>query len=366
MKHEYRGMFFEMDYGKNIKLDLKDKKILAALGENCRILLGHIGKIANLGKDSVRYRMNQLIKKDLYRGNLVIFNPYSVGISLYSILLKLEEMDSKRENETKTFFENHPFISWAGQTQGTYDYVINIASADIKHFDQLLRNLKSTIKSKIKDYKILNIAKFYCCNTIPNVFKKESKVDIHFDKLDTSFGSLLKQPYCSIEDKKIELDKIDLLIIANIGNNARLSLQEISKKTGIKPDTIKNRIINLIKKNVILAFRASINLSFLRFHGHIMFFRLYSHIGDEQKKEFENYFKVNDFIFVFEALSSYYDFQVYTVAKDPYDFSRILNDVRNKFSSIIEEYDSVLILNDFKFTSLPEGIINILTSSDHS
>jgi len=40
------------------------------------------------------------------------------------------------------------------------------------------------------------------------------------------------------------------------------------------------------------------------------------------------------------------------------DFNRIINEIRAEFSDILEEYETVLILKDYKFMFLPEGIIS--------
>jgi len=361
MGKKHKGIFLELDYGKDIKLDLKDKKILTTLGENCRTPLSKIGEIANLSKDSVRYRIKELVKKDLYRGTLAILNPYILGVSLDALLLKLEKITPDKEDEIITFFENHPFIAWVGHTQGAYDYNVDLLSLNLRHLDKLIREIRSKLKGNLKDMKILHLTKMYSCKTIPNIFKKESKTEIGYDKLDSSFGSIIKDAYSSTEEEGVKLDKNDFLILNAIANKADMTLQEISKQTGIKPDTVKNRIINLIKKNVILAFRGSVNVSYLKFHGHILLIKLYPDITDEQRKKFENYFKYQDStLFCTEASGSYYDFLFYLVAKDPMDFNRIINEIRKEFSEVIEEYEALLILKDFKFTFLPEGLISPL------
>jgi DNA-binding Lrp family transcriptional regulator len=359
MERKHKGMFFELDYGKDVKIDLKDKKILSVLGENCRTTIKNIGKAVNLGKDSVRYRINQLIKKDLYRGNVVILNPFILGISLDTLLIKLEKIHPEKEEEFIDFLEDHPFIVWAGQTHGSYDYVINMASIDIKHFDKLLKEIRLKLHGHIKELKILHLTKVFSCNTIPTKFKNQMDTNIEHNRLDTSFGSLLnKIPDSSLGKEKVKPDKTDLLIVDTIANKANMTIQEISEETGIKPDTIKNRIAKLIEANVILAFRGSINVSYLNFHGYVSLFKLYPHSTEAQRKEFENYLKNSDFVsFGTETVGSYYDFQIYIFANDPLEFNRIKNELKHKFSDIIEDNESVLILKDYQFTFLPKGII---------
>ena len=254
-----KGMFLELDYGKNIKIDSKDKKIISILGDNCRTSATTIGKLINLSKHSVRYRIKQLIEKDIYRGNITILNSFVLNFPGYIILIKLKSITSKKEDKIIRFFENHPFIIWAGQTQGTYDFNIIMAAKDLTHLDKLLKEIQKKLANSLKDIKILHMTKINSFNTLPLEFQKESEIKIKKKKADSSFSSLLKEVCAHSKEEKIKPTMKEILILKEIAENANLSLQEISKKTKIKPDTVKNTIKNLINKNVILAFKAKIN-----------------------------------------------------------------------------------------------------------
>jgi len=358
---KHKGVFFELDYGKDINLDNKDKKIISILGENCRISPTTIGKMIHTSKDSVRYRTNQLIKKDIYRGNIAVLNPLSLGFPVYSILIKLKNMTSEKEEKIIQYFENHPFIIWVGQTQGAFDFSIVITSKSIVEFDKLLKEIQIKLSDSIKELKVLHMTKMYSCNTIPPEFQRQTGIKLDYEKVDSSFGSLFSTPYARLEEEKQVLSMKEVLILKTIANNANLPLQDISEITKIKRDTVKNMIKDLIKKKIILAFRALINASFLKYHGYVAYFKLYPETKEAKRKEFEEYFKNSDKIcFGTEASGSYYDSMVYIFAKDPLDFNRTINEIKNKFSNIIEEYNADLILKDYKFTFLPEGIISPL------
>ena len=57
----------------------------------------------------------------------------------------------------------------------------------------------------------------------------------------------------------MDLDKKDLAIIASLKENARLSIRDIAKKSGIRPSTVHQRITQLKKKNVIEKFTLKLN-----------------------------------------------------------------------------------------------------------
>ena len=361
---KHRGMFFELDYGKDIKIDLKDKKIISLLGENCRTTPTTIGKLINLSKHSVIYRINKLKQKDIYRGNFTVLNPFVLGFPAYFVLVKLKSMIPEKEEKIIKFFENHPFIIWVAQTQGSYDFNMMIVAKDITHFDKLSKEIQKKFATSLKEIKVLHMTRVNSFYVIPLEFQKESGVKIEKKKADSSFSSLLKKIHAHSKEEKIKPTMKEILILREIAENANLSLQEISEKTKIKPDTVKNTIKNLIKKKVILAFRAKMNVSFLKFHVYIIYFKFSSDVKEKRINEFEQYFKNSIKTACMEKASgSPYDYVNYVFAKTPVEFHNLINNIRNKFSDIIEDYDTDLILTDYKINFFPKGMIGLIKTA---
>ena len=357
------GMFVEMDYGKDVKIDLVDKKILAIVGKNCRTSHLQIAKMAGIGKDTVRYRLDQLQKKQLYRGNILIVNPFRLPhMVLVSVLIKVNTLNVPEEAKVIEYFSTHPFVAWASLLQGPYDFNVFITALGTKHMDQILKDIKATLKTNIKKMKVLHISKMDVCKTIPSKFEKQLKLRPKKPRLDTSFAPLLTTPECSSEDGPVPLDSTDLKILLATVDTAHLHFQEISSLTGLSSDIIKYRITKLIEKNVIMSFRGSINLSYLKYHGHAAFIRISPGVTEKKRNEIRQYFMQSEHItYVFESVLSPFDFQVFIISQDPYDLNSIMNDIRTRFSDAIEDYEMNLILNDFKFTHIPEGIRELLS-----
>ena len=356
-----KGIFLESDYGQNIKLDTKDKKILSILGDNCRIPTTAIAESIHSSKGSVSYRIKELVKKDVYRKNITIINPFILGFPVYVVLLKLKNINPHEENNIIKFFGNHPFIIWVGKTQGNYDFNISMTAKSINHFDRLLKDIYAKLGESLKEAKVLHITKLYGCDSFPLQLQKELNIKTVIKRRDSSFSFLLKRPYCDNQKGKIKLTTKELLILKEIADKAILSLQGVSERTGIKPDTVRNTIKEMIRKEVILAFRGIMNVSFLRFHGYVVYFRLSPKVKEKRREEFEEFFKNSDFTaFGTEASGSYYDSIIYLFAKNPLEFNGLIRNVRGRFSDIIDEYATDLILKDFKLTFLPEGLTSSL------
>jgi len=359
MTEHDEGIFLELDYGQDINLDIKDKKILSILGKNCRIPSTTIGKAVHSSKGSVNYRILELIKKQVYRKNITIINPFIFGFPVRVVLIKLKNISSDKENKIINYLRNHPFIIWFGETHGSYDFNISMTAKSLNHFDKLIKEIKNEIGSDLKELKILNLSKFYNCETIP--IKMQSELDINLPEMkrDYSFQSILKKPYSTIYEPRINLNMREILVLKEISNRANISMQEISEKTGIQRDSVKNIITLLIKKNVILAFRGIINLSFLNFHGYVSYFKISKKAKNNRVDDFEQYLRDSEYTaFAARAVDSEYTFLTYHISKNPLEFNALVKDIRNNFSDIIEEYSADLILKDYRLTFFPEGLLN--------
>lgn len=357
MEEKYKGIFFELDYGKDIKIDTKDKKILAALAENSRLSATNLSKIIELSKDAIRYRIKKLKELDLIRKNTAIINSF-IFFELYTVLLRLENINEEKEKSIIELLVNNPYVIWFGQCFGEWDFVIDILAKDIKHFDLLMNQIKTQCLRYLKDcetIRMISVAKY---ETLPQSFSKELKFDVNTSKNYSPFGRNFKNPKVGVGEQNKDLDERDLKILEILAEDCNYKIVDISNKSNLSIDTVKYRIRKLIENKVILAFRTTINASYLHYHGYVLLFRLLPNIENKDRRIFENFFTFHDEVsFVIET-SGRWDFEVYIFAKDPLHFNALLREIRNKFSDILESHLTLLILKDYKFDFLPKGIFH--------
>ncbi|MAE42227.1 hypothetical protein CMO93_00525 [Candidatus Woesearchaeota archaeon] len=357
MEEKYKGVIFELDYGKDIKIDVKDKKILAALAKNSRISPTHLSKIVGLSKDAIRYRIQKLKEKDVIRKNLLIVNPF-IFFTPYTILLRLENINEEKEKKIIEFFINHPFIIWFGQCSGEWDFAINILSKDVKHFDMLMKEIKTKCLGNLKNYETMPIISLNKYETLPQSFYKELKIDVNSLKTYFAYGENFGNNKVGLGKQDINLDEQALKILKILSNDANAKIVDIAKKSRLSVDTVKHRIKKSTENKIILAFRTIINASYLHYHGYISFFQLLPHVDAEKRKMFESFFNFHEeTAFVLETTGRY-DFEVYIFAKDPLHFNTLLREIRNKFYDIIESHMTLMVLKDYKFDFLPKGLLD--------
>lgn len=353
---DFIGKVVESDYGREVKVDLKDKKILGALAVNARLSPSEIGRIVGLSKDAVRYRIIQLEKKGIVRGSVVISNPSKAGYYLHTVLLKLENLSEERENELINFFAAFPLGIWFGKCSGRWDFVFEVIAKDMKHFDKIMQKIKSVCGKNLRDYESLTAFNLVKYVDLPDDFYKDLGLKFEFERKSVAFAKEIKKEIIEFDyEKQIKLDLTDARILKALSVNACAQISDIAGKTKIPRDTVVNRIRSMVNNKLIIAFNPIINLTYLKYHLYVVFFHL-ANLTDEKEKKFFNCLSTHPFIAYGAKLMGKYEAQIFLIVKDPMHMHEIMMEFRRNFSGIIEDYEPLLVIKDYKYTFLPEGV----------
>ncbi|MFH1585459.1 MAG: winged helix-turn-helix transcriptional regulator [archaeon] len=88
------------------KVDKKDMQIMSMLSHNARIPLIEIASKINISPDAVKYRIKQLIKKDLIQIFFVNINPFMLGFNAY--LFTFQIFNRTKLDEITKYLGHHP------------------------------------------------------------------------------------------------------------------------------------------------------------------------------------------------------------------------------------------------------------------
>lgn len=232
-------------------LDLTDRKILAELDKNARISYSELGKRTRIAKETVKYRINQLEKKGIIENYYTVFNFQKVGLMVYRLYLRLQNHTPEIEKRMLDYLAGENQVVVLYRTNGPYHLVVGLWAKDIWEFERIW----------------LELNKKFCHHLA------ENHLSIMTEYSEFSRTYLLPEKNSRIWDKKVfvtmeneqkeDLDEFDLKLLELLSDNARASLVEIAKKMGVSVVTARQRLKNLIKKKVILGFRATLNLNAL-------------------------------------------------------------------------------------------------------
>lgn len=147
-----------IEYGETVKLDAKDKKILTVLDKNARSSIADISRITGIQRDSVLYRINRMKEKKVIRFFHTVLNPSILGYPIYTFVnFTLHNLSEEKERAFLGFLKAHSNIVYVAKTTGKWDVSINIAAKDLKHFDEVMSQIRMKFSGIIKDYETASI-----------------------------------------------------------------------------------------------------------------------------------------------------------------------------------------------------------------
>jgi Lrp/AsnC family transcriptional regulator for asnA, asnC and gidA len=162
------------------------------------------------------------------------------------------------------------------------------------------------------------------------------------DKKPTSKRIILQQ------EKAIELDSLDISILKELSNNARIPLIDISHRLKKSPRVINYRIKQLQKNKIILGFKIAINYEKLG----IKFHKLFIYLDSPNKKkieDIENYISTNKNSITQVKVLGNWDIEPEFETFSDEDFENLLIEIKDKFSEIISKIDIITISKEHKF-----------------
>lgn len=306
-------------------MDLIDKKIICKLDQDCRQPISKIAKKLRIGRNVVDYRIKNLEKEGIIKNYVTTVNLGELGYTLYKVFLKIWNGTDSENKFVEDLKEKKEIINFL-KVEGSFDYSIAIATKNVSELDTFIIDLKNKYKNLIKDYHITIL-----------VYSKVFKLN---KLLLNQKENLLKIEEYKPSEKITELDEKDKLILKELSTNARLSIMELYKKTGLSVDTIKYRLKQL-QSSLIKSCNSTLNFNKLGYYNYIIKVRIRQATKKEEQRlltwcEFKN-----NVLFCTKRIG-YYDFSIDFAVKSIQEFNKTLEEFKSIFGSIIDHYDVVI------------------------
>jgi Lrp/AsnC family transcriptional regulator, leucine-responsive regulatory protein len=141
--------------------------------------------------------------------------------------------------------------------------------------------------------------------------------------------------------EKAKLDLKDKKILTLLDENARYTNSQISKKVGLSKPSVENRIQRLIKERAIFQFYTVIDFTKLGYSHYKLYFKFQNVDLIEEKRIIEYWNEEKNSVWVGQVRGEW-DLSVSILAKNNYEFGRILSEFMNKFSQFILKKDVLL------------------------
>lgn len=159
------------------------------------------------------------------------------------------------------------------------------------------------------------------------------------------------QKYYCFDEKPVKLDWKDKKILEQLNINARMSLTEIARRTGIPKDSVLYRIRRMEREEV---FRYAAIINPLKL-GLPIFNAIYLQLvnfNDQEEKKIIGYIRPHPHIVYSAKVVGKYDFVIGIVAKNMLQFDKIFSEFKSRFNKILKDFDVFSIIEEHKYDYL--------------
>ncbi|NQU98230.1 AsnC family transcriptional regulator [Candidatus Woesearchaeota archaeon] len=316
--------------------DKKDLQLLYELDSDCRQSDAKIGRKLKLSKQTVRYRIQRLLKEGWITRFASVVDTYKLGFYKFKLYLSFKNADKDKIQEITDYLVAHKKTEWIASCSGKWDCIVGFIVKTPYEFDEAVRELEQRYSSFMA-FREVTIAL-----GVPH-WKKEYLLD--------------KKPPYSWEQQggflgDYQLDEEDEKIIRLIVNNSRMPVVEMAKKLKMSARTITYRLRKLRKDKIILMQRIFLNLPKLNF----IFCKALIKFKNLTKEKYGKFFAVcsdiPNLVYLINCTGSW-DVELDFEMPDFNIFHKVMLDLRDRFPDIIASYDFAIVLNEEKLDYYP-------------
>ena len=317
------------------KLDIKDRKILLALDMDARKPDSSIAKIVGLSKQLTNYRIKRLEKLKLIESYYPVIDHTKLGLQLYRIALKLENVTKEKEQEVINYLKDQ--ASWMVLVLGEYDLWMAIYAKTEFDFMNFWNNFYEKYGYYVESRWISLTTKFFNFER-SFIYPKQKNRDKIF-----TLG----------EDPEIlALDKIDSDILQELTKNARQTSLELSNKINQTERITRYRIKKLEEKKIILGYRPFVNTTLLD----LKYYKLFVQLKEAKKqdiKKIASYIIQNpNVVYITEALGGY-DFEMEVHFQNSPELMEFISNFKEVFPTKIKNITHLEYIQEYKITYFP-------------
>jgi len=319
------------------KLDLKDRKILYELDLNCRQSNTQIGKKVGLSKQVVDYRIKRMQDEGIIKYFWTAINTFKLGYNVFRIYINFQYVSTELKKEIIQHFVNYKNVWAVLSLKAEIDFDVVVWVKDVYKFYQFWNETLDKYEDYFSKYTIsiyveaFDYKKTYLLNEV-----KEQ--DRFFYR--TKCGG-----------KPVDIDETDYKLINEIAVNARIPLIELAGKIGCSSQAVNYRIKNLIKNEIINAFRVEIDLSKLNLQHYKLEIYLRDH---KQRNAIWRYIREKSYCDTLNVAVGWCDLEFEIIVENVDKLGEIMEEINTKFPQSIKKQTFWIFEKMHKERWLPE------------
>lgn len=320
------------------QLDPLDVKILSELDKDCRQSNAQIARKIHSHRNVVGFRIKRLQEKGVIRAFITMISPSALGLTPYKLYLQLQGSSVENEKHLTQFLKTVP-VYWAAQASGRWDYIIGFLVKSPAEFNEIKWKLLNALEGKVVKKSVSLLVQS------PHYYRSY---------LDTKKNVSPVKYWIQPAEKKSTIDETDRRLLQLLAANARKPTIELAAKLNLSEKTVLSRMRALEKNSVIYDYRVSIDLSKIGYKFFKCFISL-QNASPKQLQTFLDYCQGNPHIIHMVECVGEWDFEPEFEVESYEQFYSIVEEIRSRFSDIIQSIETIDILKEYHYICLPEA-----------
>ena len=240
----------------------------------------------------------------------------ALGLDAYGVCLRFAISDDNQRNEIILNIISSKFVSWASTTSGDFDVVFAILAKDTLDFQNKYQQLIANMRNLIS----------YEAFALRLSLKKNNAELVSSNKL-------------------AKIDDVDKKILAQLCQNARISLIDIYKQTKIPPTTALSRIRSLEKNKIIQGYTVLLDTRKLGKTSYQVFLKTTA-VSSQMTKSLITCCESNKVIFFFVQTIGEWNFEISVQASSGEELRSVLDEMKKILGTSLV-FCRVLITDDY-------------------
>ncbi|MFH2021472.1 MAG: Lrp/AsnC family transcriptional regulator [archaeon] len=333
----------------NLKLDIKDKKILKELFRDGRIPFSLVAKKVGMSKEVVNYRVNKMLERGLLLGFNSVYDVKRIGWKIYMVYLKLKSIDNKREQEIINTLKSHKNVAWVIKCIGYYDIIIKIFARESHEYNHTIKEIESLIGLSLSDYD-------------SDAAEREHPVQIPF-----LYAPVNPDRHEDIrKEGDFKISNIDISILEELAHDARMPLSDMASKLSVSRDLLKYHLKKLEEELIILKYRPSAwsGSKSLGFSWYLISLKL-RQLETEKQMTLFSYIANHPNVTYFYELTGEHDFGFEIRIKTGDELNDVMMQIRSILGEDLKSHILNLILKEYKYTYFPDCLKETIKTTQH-
>ncbi len=263
---------------------------------------------------------------------IAIINQTTLGNDYYRVHFRL---NTTRKQSMLRHLEEHPHVHWLTSTEGRYQLLAGFVAPSNRAFYRTVTATLQEHKESIRSYDV----------TISVVSPEFGRAYLAEERAEVT-------THLTGRTEKRTLDDTDEKVLSAVSQDAKANVVDIAKAIDSTPTVVSYRLKQLRKKGIIQSYGVKLNRDKLDLRYYKTLFRIYD-LTEEVRERLVQFGERHPHVmYIFFTIGAW-SVEINTEVWEHDQYRHVLNDMREEFGDIIDEYETLLITREHKIDYYP-------------